>query len=275
MTPRAKPDPFEEYVRKVASSSKSPAGSEEKLRDALAGPVEAPSEAPAAPVPDATEQTAAAPDGPPAARPLPEIIMGGGLSPVEVLALFKAQIERSGGAFAARLGSDAFDLLKKEFPDCRYSVDCMAVSAGPPSPPQADSPFVAVVTSGRADMKAAAEAEFLLSECGLPCHMFVDFGATGIQRLASSMQEIGRAAVCLVFAGMDGGLPSILGGLYGGPVVAVPTSGGSRPPFGGIAPLMSMLASGTPGITVVSIDNGLGAAAAAVRMLGLRGGAAS
>lgn len=194
---------------------------------------------------------------------------------MEVLALFKAQLERSGGAFAARLGSDAFELLRKEYPDCRYSVDCMAVSAGPPVPPRADSRFVAVVTSGRADMKAAAEAEFLLEECGVPWHMFVDFGSTGIQRLASSMQEIGGAAVCLVFAGMDGGLPSILGGLYCGPVIAVPTSGGSRPPFGGLAPLMSMLASGTPGIAVVSIDNGLGAAAAALRILGSCGGAAS
>jgi len=275
VTPRTKPDPFEEYVRKVASGSKPSARGEENLRDALSGPVEEPSEAQAAPVPDAPEQAGAAPAGLPATRPLPEIIMGGGLSPVEVLALFRAQIERSGGAFAARLGSDAFDLLKKEFPDCRYSLECMAVSAGPPAPSPADPRFVAVVTSGRSDMKAAAEAEFLLSECGVPCHMFVDFGSTGIQRLTSSMREIGGAAVCLVFAGMDGGLPSILGGLYGGPVVAVPTSGGSRPPFGGIAPLMSMLASGTPGITVVSVDNGLGAAAAAVRILGPRGGAAS
>lgn len=274
MTPRVKPDPFEEYVRKVASGSKPPAGSDEKLRDALSGAVEAPSEAPAAPVPDAPVQPASAPALPPAGL-MPEIILGGGLSPVEALALFKAQLERSGGAFAARLGSDAFELLRKEYPDCRFSMDCMAVSAGPTATSSADSRSVAVITSGRSDMKAAAEAEFLLEECGVPCHMFVDFGYTGIQRLASSMQEIGAAAVCLVFAGMDGGLPSILGGFYGGPVIAVPTSGDSRPPFGGIAPLMSMLASGTPGISVVGIDNGLGAAAAALRILGRRGGASS
>jgi len=271
VSPRAKPDPFEEYVRKVASGSKPPAGSEEKLRDALTEPIREhapePAAAPAATADEATQATTAS--------PMPEIILGGCLAPVEVLALFRAQYERSGRAFAARLAGEAFELLKREYPDSRSSVDCMAVSAGPVLQPAADAPFVAVLTAGRADMKAAAEAEFLLTECGVPWHMFVDFGSTGIQRLASSMQEIGRAAVCLVFAGMDGGLPSILGGFYTGPVIAVPTSGDSRPPFGGIAPLMSMLASGTPGIAVVNIDNGLGAAAAALRILGSRGGSGS
>lgn len=262
MTPRSKPDPFEELVRQLASGSVAPAADEKKLRDALTqgqeeGRVE-PSIKPAHPKPL-----------------LPEIMLGRGKTPVEALSIFRSMLEKSCRAIATRLSTEAFELVLKEIPDCRSCSSCTAISAGTPPSAQEGSgaPFVALVTAGTSDLRVASETEFILGEMSVSCRMYADVGSAGIHRLVSSMEEIGRAAVCIVYAGMDGVLPSVLGGLYGGPVIAVPTSEGYGTSFGGVSALLTMLNSSAPGIAVMNVDNGLGAAAAALRILGTAGGA--
>lgn len=252
MTAPVTPDPFEELVRQLASSS-TRGPEEEKLREAFSQDL----------------GFARADHCLGERQALPEIILGKGKTPVEVLAIFRALHEKSGRAIATRLEKDAFDLILKEFPDCRSCASCMAAAAGTPPPAlqEADAPFVAIITAGTSDLRAAVETEFILGEMAVSCRMFVDVGVAGIHRLMSSMEEINRADICIVFAGMDGALPSVLGGLYGGPVIAVPTSQGYGTAFGGVAALLTMLNSCSPGVTVLNIDNGLGAAAAALRIL--------
>lgn len=273
MSPRTKPDPFEELVRQLASSSKAPAEEEKKLQEALTKDADSPGD----PVEPKSPPAKSEKDEHVPPRPaMPEILYGKGKTPVEVLSIFKAMHERSGRALATRLKSDAFDLLLKEYPDARSCISCMAVSAGPPpAPPAADTPLVALITSGASDLRASAESEFFLTEMSVPCHLFVDMGVTGIHGLMSAVDEIGKASLCIVFSGMDGALATMLGGVYSGPVIAVPTSSGYGTSFGGVSALLTMLNSTSPGITVVNIDNGLGAAAAALRILGGRGSAVS
>jgi NCAIR mutase (PurE)-related protein len=246
------PDPFEEMVRKL-STGPAEEPEEQKLREALSQDLGF------ARV-DHTRTRRQA---------LPEIIMGSGKTAVEVLAIFRALLERSGGAIATRLEKDAFDLILKEFPDSRSCATCMAAAAGRQAGGDgaADGPFVAIITAGTSDLRVAVETEFVLGEMAVPCRVFADVGVAGIHRLMTSLDEINRADVCVVFAGMDGALPSVVGGLYGGPVIAVPTSQGYGTAFGGVTALLTMLNSCAPGITVLNIDNGLGAAAAALRIL--------
>ncbi len=266
MSPRTKPDPFEELVRQLASASQAPAEEEKKLQDALTKDA-------AMPVDSAGSKASRGRLEPSGRRPqgpaMPEVLFGKGKTPVEVLSIFKAMHERAGRALATRLKSDAFDLLLKEYPEARSCISCMAVSAGPPpAPPASDAPLVALITSGASDLRASAESEFFLTEMSVRCHLFVDMGITGMHGLMSSVDEIGKASLCIVFSGMDGALATMLGGVYSGPVIAVPTSSGYGTSFGGVSALLTMLNSASPGITVVNIDNGLGAAAAALRMLG-------
>jgi len=273
VSPRNKPDPFEELVRQLASSSKAPAEEEKKLQEALtkgAGTQGVPVES--KPQPARSKKGERVPPKP----VLPEVLYGRGKTPVEVLSIFKAMHERDGRALATRLESDAFDLLIKEYPVTRTCSSCMAVSAGPtPSPPAADAPLVALIASGASDLMASAESEFFLAEMSVPCQLFGDMGVTGIHGLMSAADEIGKASLCIVFSDMDGALATMLGGVYSGPVIAVPTSSGYGTAFGGVSALLTMLNSTSPGITVVNIDNGLGAAAAALRILGGRGSAVS
>ncbi|MBN2586335.1 MAG: nickel pincer cofactor biosynthesis protein LarB, partial [Candidatus Fermentibacteraceae bacterium] len=123
------------------------------------------------------------------------------------------------------------------------------------------------VSAGTSDLHAAEEAAVVLEVMKADIRRIYDIGVAGLHRLSETLPVIRAASVCLVFAGMDAALPTVLGGLYRGPVVAVPTSTGYGTAFGGVTALLSMLNSCSPGICVMNIDNGLGAAAAALRMI--------
>jgi NCAIR mutase (PurE)-related protein len=126
---------------------------------------------------------------------------------------------------------------------------------------------VLVVTAGTADLPVATECNATLDAFGIPCRVIADVGVAGIHRLLDRAAEIQRAPAVVVVAGMEGALASVVGGLTGAPVVAVPTSVGYGSSLEGVTALLGMLASCASGLVVVGIDNGFGAAFAIHRLL--------
>jgi NCAIR mutase (PurE)-related protein len=125
-----------------------------------------------------------------------------------------------------------------------------------------------VVTAGTSDLPVAEEAVVTLSALGIPVQRLTDVGVAGIHRLLAKQDSLREAAAIIVVAGMDGALPSVVGGLVRVPVIAVPTSIGYGASFHGLAALLTMLNSCAAGVVVCNIDNGFGAAMAAARILG-------
>jgi NCAIR mutase (PurE)-related protein len=128
---------------------------------------------------------------------------------------------------------------------------------------------VAVVTAGTGDVPVAEEAVETLRMAGIGCRRFFDVGVAGLHRLLAVMPELSKAEALIVIAGMEGALPSVVGGLVAAPVIAVPTSVGYGTALAGFTALLGMLTSCASGVTVVNIDNGFGAAMAVMRQLKL------
>jgi pyridinium-3,5-biscarboxylic acid mononucleotide synthase len=133
--------------------------------------------------------------------------------------------------------------------------------------PNETLPAVAVLTAGTADLPVAEEAAIVLQSQGIPVTRIADCGVAGIHRLFGNLETLQKASVVIVVAGMDGALPSVVGGLLEAPVIAVPTSVGYGASFHGLAALLTMLNSCAAGVTVTNIDNGFGAAVAAIKMV--------
>jgi hypothetical protein len=153
-------------------------------------------------------------------------------------------------------------------PELRYgslsrtlSFEHRPIEVGPGDP-------VAVVTAGTSDIPVAEEALETLRVCAIPAVRVFDVGVAGIHRLLERLELLRRAPAVIVAAGMEGALPSVVGGLIAAPVIAVPTSVGYGTAFSGVTALLGMLTSCASGVTVVNIDNGFGAAVAVVRLLG-------
>lgn len=132
-----------------------------------------------------------------------------------------------------------------------------------------ESRKVAIITAGTADLPVAEEAAVTAEFLGIKVERFFDVGVAGIHRLLKNMHKIDKAKVIIVVAGMEGALPSVVGGLVDKPVIAVPTSVGYGSSFKGLAALLTMLNSCAPGVAVVNIDNGFGAAVMAYSILGI------
>ncbi len=143
---------------------------------------------------------------------------------------------------------------------------CPPVTAASPAPENAE---VIVVCAGTSDRKVALEAQLSLACHGIAAALVVDVGVAGLHRLLDQLDQLRSARVLIACAGMEGALPTVLAGLLPQPVIAVPVSVGYGVSAGGIAALHGMLASCAPGLCVVNIDNGYGAAMAALRILGV------
>ena len=199
---------------------------------------------------------------------LPEVILAQGKSPEEVLKIMENLSTRTGLAIVTRASEDLSRILLEAFPEGCYSKRGKVFVVGEyrfNSDSGEDS--VAVVSAGTSDLHAVEEASIILETMKVNIHRFYDIGVAGVHRLAEVHPSLRECSVCIVFAGMDAALPTVIGGLYRGPVVAVPTSTGYGTAFGGVTALLSMLNPCSPGICVLNIDNGLGAAAAALRIL--------
>lgn len=197
----------------------------------------------------------------------PEAVFAQGKTPEETVAITEILVERQGYALVTRAGPEAMELLRRRWPDIRHASHAGSALAGTPPPVRADGRKVAVVCAGTSDLPVAEEAVLTLVALGREADILADVGVAGLHRLLSRLEEVRRASVVIVVAGMEGALPSVLAGLISAPVVAVPTSVGYGASLGGLSALLGMLNSCSPGIAVVNIDNGFGAAMAAARML--------
>lgn len=199
---------------------------------------------------------------------LPEVVFGQGKSDCELVRIVESMVEHSGRALVTRITPPAAERLSAEVADGCYEPRARVWTVGRFGP--ASGRRIAVVSAGTSDFPVAEEAAVCAGWLGHEVERIRDVGVAGIQRLLGAVDEFRRADVAVVVAGMDGALPTVVAGLVPCPVVAVPTSVGYGASFEGIAPLLTMLTACAPGVAVVNIDNGFGAAALAHRILGLR-----
>ena len=197
----------------------------------------------------------------------PEIVYCQSKTAGQVADNLRALAAAHGRAFGTRLSEEQADTLRGLLPEAVYDATSRTILLGAPPPSAPGAAQVAVVTAGTSDRPIAEEAAATLAFLGHPVLRFHDIGVAGIHRLLARIDEIRQAAVVIVVAGMEGALPSVVGGLIGAPVIAVPTSVGYGAAFDGLAALLGMLNSCASGLTVVNIDNGFGAAMAAHRIL--------
>jgi NCAIR mutase (PurE)-related protein len=196
-----------------------------------------------------------------------EVIFCPGKTVGQVVAIAE-RLEVAGGSFLATRADDAqSDALGARFPRAEVNVLGRTVFLPPdPEPAPTGRGTVLVCTAGTSDLAVAEEAAVTARALRNRVERLTDVGVAGIHRLLTQTDVLRAAGVIIVVAGMEGALPSVVGGLVRVPVIAVPTSVGYGASFGGLAALLAMLNSCASGVTVVNIDNGFGAAAAASRI---------
>jgi NCAIR mutase (PurE)-related protein len=196
-----------------------------------------------------------------------EVVLAEGKAPEHLIGIVKRLIDAGDNVFVTRLVGRSADELLRAVPELGYSVLARTAQlVQRPIPERASAP-VAIVTAGTSDIPVAEEAYETLRMFGLPAKRYFDVGVAGIHRLLGHLEELRTAPAVIVVAGMEGALPSVVGGLIGAPIVAVPTSVGYGTALSGFTALFGMLTSCASGVTVVNIDNGFGAAMAVGRML--------
>jgi len=188
----------------------------------------------------------------------PEVVLGQGTTPGQIAAIANRLLAVHDRVLVTRVSPEAAEFVRINVPDLCYHDVARVLTGG--TKPEAASGPVAVVAAGTADLPVAEEAAIVAEWHGLAVTRVYDVGVAGIHRLWRQREVLSAARVLIVVAGMEGALPSVVGGLMSRPVIAVPTSVGYGASFGGLAPLLSMLNSCVAGVAVVNIDNGFGAA---------------
>ncbi len=190
----------------------------------------------------------------------PEVIFGQGKSPEQIASISDALLQRSDRLLVTRASQAAYDAVAASIADARYEqmARCIVVDRRPPAE-RKQTPGVMVVCAGTADLPVASEAVVTAEIMGCQVERVFDVGVAGLHRLLVQLPALQRARVVVAVAGMEGALPSVVGGLVQAPVIAVPTSVGYGASFDGLAALLAMLNSCATGIGVVNIDNGFGA----------------
>ena len=196
----------------------------------------------------------------------PEVVFCEGKTLEQVVAICE-RLEAATGSFLGTRATQAMaDALRARFPRVEWTPIARTVHLRRLDQPTPTAGPVLVVSAGTSDLPVAEEAAVVAEALGTRVERLVDVGVAGLHRLIAANEILQRARVVIVVAGMEGALPSVVGGLVGVPVIAVPTSVGYGAAFGGLAALLGMLNSCAAGVTVVNIDNGFGAAAAASRI---------
>jgi hypothetical protein len=202
---------------------------------------------------------------------VPEVILGEGKSTEQLLTIVERMAQCGSNILITRLGREQVAPLLARFPAGDYDTDGRTFAL-------VQSPIeirgrgkIVVVCAGTSDIPVLREATVTARMLGNEVEEIVDVGISGLHRLLARMEKLRTAAVLIVVAGMEGALPSVIGGMVSIPVIAVPTSIGYGAAFGGVAALLGMLNSCASGVTVVNIDNGFGAAFAATRINRLGG----
>ena len=197
----------------------------------------------------------------------PEVIFCEGKTAEQVVGIADRLAAASGVFLGTRATEAVAAALKARFPALEWNPLGRTVRLADPASVPRTTGTVLVVTAGTSDLSVAEEAAVTAEAFGHGVVRLPDVGVAGIHRLLSASDRLQEADVVIVVAGMEGALPSVVGGLVRVPVIAVPTSVGYGASFGGLAALLAMLNSCAAGVTVVNIDNGFGAAAAASRIL--------
>jgi NCAIR mutase (PurE)-related protein len=197
----------------------------------------------------------------------PEVVFGLGKTTAQLVAICERLAERDQMFLATRVDAEARRALLERFPAAHSSeLGRVVYLTGKAAQPRAEFGKVLIACAGTSDLPVAEEASACAHALGNPIERLYDVGVAGLHRLLQHAELLQDASILIVVAGMEGALPSVVGGLVRVPVIAVPTSVGYGTSFGGIAALLAMLNSCAAGITVVNIDNGFGAACAATRI---------
>ena len=192
---------------------------------------------------------------------VPEVIYCAGKSPAQVVSIVERVLANHGEVMGTRVSPDHFAAVAEQFPQAvlHEPARILEVRSEPRPTPPADAPFILVISAGTSDQPIAEEAAVTAEILGSRVERLYDCGVAGLHRLLDARHLMDRARALIVVAGMEGALPSVVGGLVEQPVIAVPTSVGYGANFHGLSALLTMLNSCASGIAVVNIDNGFGA----------------
>ena len=188
----------------------------------------------------------------------PEVIFCPGKDTAQIVEIAERLAEKGGNVLATRASADVFDAVKQRLPEAEYNTLARTIVLRRTTPAPSNR-FVGIVSAGTSDLPVAEEARVTCEIMDQHTRPFYDVGVAGLHRLLAHSTELQQASVLVVVAGMEGALPSVVGGLVAVPVIAVPTSVGYGANFSGLAPLLTMLNSCASGVSVVNIDNGFGA----------------
>lgn len=191
-------------------------------------------------------------------RGFPEVVFGKGKTPDQIVKIAKKIISHDGILLITRTDKKVFLKLKKSYPKARFDKKAKIIYFTKEEP-VVKKGTVLIITAGTSDLPIAQEAKVTLEVMGNKVDTLYDVGVAGIHRLLDRKDVLGKANVIIVIAGMEGALASVVSGLVSRPVIAVPTSVGYGASFSGLAPLLTMMNSCSPGVAVVNIDNGFGA----------------
>jgi pyridinium-3,5-biscarboxylic acid mononucleotide synthase len=197
-----------------------------------------------------------------------EVIFGPGKTPTDIVRLVETALKGAPCILCTRVDAAQSAALMKRFPQATHNLRGRTVRVGTPAPLDTAARGEAlIITAGTSDIPVAEEALETLRAFGCPAKSIYDVGVAGLHRVLKTLPELKRAPAIICVAGMEGALPSVVGGLVACPVIAVPTSVGYGASFGGLAALLSMMNTCASGVSVVNIDNGFGAAMCVLRIL--------
>jgi NCAIR mutase (PurE)-related protein len=195
---------------------------------------------------------------------LPEVIYAAGKTPQQTVAIFSSLVADGVNVLATRVDQPTADVVLTEFPNANYNLTARTLSLRQSAQSAEPKGNVAVICAGTSDLFVAEEAAVTAETFDTRVTRLYDVGVAGLHRLLAVREQLAAADVVIVCAGMEGALPSVVGGLVSVPVIAVPTSVGYGASFAGATALLAMLNSCSPNVSVVNIDNGFGAAYTAV-----------
>ena len=196
-----------------------------------------------------------------------EAIWGQDKSIDQLERLSKNVLSKNEVVFITRINSEKANYLTGLYDDARFYEEANCLTIGKNLDKVNTKKKVAIISGGSSDLAVTREAQLALEIYGVNCQSFIDVGVAGLHRLMSQLEEINKYDVLIVCAGMEGALATVVGGLLAQPIIAVPVSVGYGVSKDGETALNSMLSSCSPGIAVMNIDNGYGAAMAALRII--------
>ncbi|MBU0687397.1 MAG: nickel pincer cofactor biosynthesis protein LarB [Candidatus Margulisbacteria bacterium] len=198
----------------------------------------------------------------------PEVIYCEGKTAPQIIKIARCMLKKKHNVLATRASEKVYKAVKKSIAKAKFNKTAKIITIQATKPKKLKGDLL-IVTAGTSDIPVAEEAAITANFLGIKVKQLFDVGVAGIHRLLKHIKALHDADVIIVVAGMEGALASVIGGLVGKPIIAVPTSVGYGASFKGIAPLLTMLNCCAPGVSVVNIDNGFGAACVAFSILNL------